>query len=406
MPKSDSLTAARTAEPEFPVELRSVARTLRSALSTLLTSSGLDPQDPQSLVRGWGVNRQLAWKISKVIQIDDPYGALHHLPGTEGLAILLRKATEAGVPARIVEATREAATAFDRLVETHCGDRSIFDIMGSAMSSSDLARQHQEALRKQFFLGASAIWGAHTAVNQTAWFVAPSDPAGADRSFDMVSIKSWIGFRRLCENLSWVVSRHMSRRDDGTYWQMSEPEPLDPRSDSTRPLMLDFCSDPPPPLSVREDQGRVTVSIAPGPVGNVGQVTCSFGRLHRRVAAPTQDPLMKLGCTLGIPSEMAIFDVYIHESMRYALPPEVVLTSLLEARGPGLEPGLLPLLEPLVELGAPTPAPLTLEVPRYAEMLDLVFDRTGWRPDEFLGYRLKMAYPPMPAQLLMQCAMP
>lgn len=393
----------------FAADLQNVARALRTSLSSLLTSAGLDPQDPQSLTRHWGVNRQLSWKISKVIQIHDPFTALQHLPGTEGLAILLRKGEEAGASAKVIDATRQAAQAFDRLIETHCGDRSIFDIMGSEVSNAEPARQQQEALRRQFFLGASSIWGAQTKVNLVAWFVAPSDLAnGGGRTVDMVSVKAWIGFRRLRENLSWVMSRHMSRHDDGAYMPIAEPEPLDPRSHWTVPLMRDFCSDPLPEISVREDGGRLTASLAPGPIGNAGQISCLFGKIHRGLphARTAQDQQSKFMCDLNVPSELTIFDLYVHESMQYAMTPDVILTSLIEPREPDAERSRLPLHEPLIELGAPSPAPLTLEVPRYAEMIDLVFDRTDWPRDQFTGFRLKLAYAPIPAVLTMRYALP
>jgi hypothetical protein len=398
-----------TASPHFPTDLKRIARNLRAALSSLLVAAGLDPMDPQSLAREWGVNRQLSWKIVKVIQIYDAYVALQHLPGNEGLGILLKKAEQAGVAAPLLDALREAAQAFDQLIETHCGDRAVFDIMGSEFSQTEPARQQQANLRKQFFLGASSIWGAQTKVNLVSWFVCPSAGEGADaRHVDLVSIKAWIGFRRLRENLSWVMSRQMSRHDTGAWMPIPAAEALDPRSDSKVPLMRDFCSDPVPEISVREDDGRTIVSLAPGPVGTAGQVSCLFGKIHRRMPhfRSETDQFSKFMCDLNVPSELTIFDLFVHQSMAYAIPPSVTLSSLMEPRDPGLDRSLLPLHEALSELGAPSPAPLTLEVPRYQEMIDLVMARTGWAPEEFAGFRLRMNYPPLPAVLTMRYELP
>lgn len=402
-------TAAPAAPPSFAADLTGVARALRTSLSALLTSAGLDPQDPQSLARRWGVNRQLSWKIAKVVQIHDPFTALQHLPGAEGIAIVLKLAEQAGAAARLIEAVRRAAAAFDRLVEQHCGERSIFDIMGSALSPSEPARQQQEALRKQFFLGASAIWGAQTKVNLVSWFVAPSDRAAGDGGpVDMVSIKAWLGFRRLRENLAWVMTRHGHRHDDGAFMSMAAPEALDLRSDGAVPLLRDFCSEPLPEIGVSEQDGRLTVSLAPGAVGNAGLVSCLFGKVHRRLphARSAQDRDSRFTCDLAVPAETVIFDLFIHESMAYAMPPAVTLGSLIEPRHPDAERNRLPLAEPLIELGALSPSPLTLDVPRYGEMIDLVMSRMAWAPEEFLGFRLKMAYPPMPAVLTMKYPLP
>jgi hypothetical protein len=389
----------------FSADLTQVARSLRTALSTMLMSLGLDPQDPQALVRKWGLNRQLSWKIAKIIQLHDPFVALQHLPGSEGLGILLKTGEQAGASAQAIDAVRQAVQAFDRLIETHCGDRSTFEIMGAGLSSAEPARQQQEALRKQFFLGASAIWGAQLKVNLVAWFVAPGADAG---TADMVSVKAWLGFRRLRDNLSWVMSRHMSKHDDGAFMAIPEPEALDARSHWSVPLMRDFCSEPLPEISVKEDGGRLTASLAPGPIGNAGQISCLFGKLHRGLphARTPQDRYSKFICDLNIPSEVAILDLYVHRSMAYAIPPTVSLASLIEPREPDADRSRLPLHEPVIELGAPSPAPLTLEMPRYGEMVERVYARTGWAPEEFVGFRVKMAYPPLPTVLMMRYELP
>lgn len=407
MSASNSSPAVPPVAMSFAADLNNVARALRASLSSLMTSVGLDPEDPQALAKQWGVNRQLSWKVAKIVQIRDPFVALQHLPGNEGMEILLKKGEAAGAPARAIDAARQAAAEFDRMVERHCGERAIFDIMGSELSSAEAARQQQEALRKQFFLGASSIWGAQVKVNLVSWFVAPS-PGSGGRTMDAVSIKGWLGFRRLRENLSWVVSRHMSRHDDGTPNPIGRPEPLDAGSDWRVPLVRAFCSDPVPEISVKEEGGRATVSLAPGPVGNVGLTSCVLGKINRGLPhAPTpQDRNTRLICDLSVPSEVTVFDLFVHESMTYAMPPGVVLASLIEPREPDMERNRMPLHEELQELGSAATAPLTLEVPRYGEMLEMAFGRAGWRAGEFVGYRVKMAYPPLPAVLMMTYPLP
>lgn len=399
-PSSDPIAGA-TARPSFRAELAQVTRQMRSTLSALLVEGGLDPLDPQALVKRWGLNRQLSWKISKLIQTADAYAMLQLLPGPQGMDILLGKAADMGIAAATRDAARASLQALDTLIDTHCGDRAVFDIMASACSSGESAQQQQEALRRQFFQGASAIWGAQTRVNLVTWFVAPS-AAGAP-TVDMVSLKGWIGFRRLREQLSWVISRHMSRHDDGRYMAMPAPEALDPDSDWTLPLMREFSSSPPPDINLTEEDGRLTVALAPGPTGLAGQLSCVFGKLHRGLphARTETDRLSRFICDLSVPSELVIFDLFIHESLDYAMPPQVALSSLIEPREPGLDRSRLPLHETLTELGPASTPPLTLEVPRYADMLARVFERTGWSAEEFHGFRLKMAYPPMPAVLSM-----
>lgn len=111
-------------------------------------------------------------------------------------------------------------------------------------------------------------------------------------------------------------------------------------------------------------------------------------------------------CDLNVPSEVTIFDLFVHESMALAIPPVVTFSSLMEPRDPGLHRSRLPLHEPLIELGAPSPAPLPLEVPRYEEMIAPAMSRMGWAPEEFAGFRLRTNDPPLPAVLTMRYGLP
>ena len=65
-----------TSTVSFPKHARAVVRTVRGAFTELLISVGADPSDPQAMSRKFGLNKNLAWKISKIIQADDPSVAL------------------------------------------------------------------------------------------------------------------------------------------------------------------------------------------------------------------------------------------------------------------------------------------------------------------------------------------
>jgi hypothetical protein len=404
------------AEADFQTDLKEVARALRASLAAMVASVGLDPKDPQSLTRQWGVNKKLSWKISKIVQTEDPFLSLQHLPGSEGVEILLKKGKAAGVAPKYVQATMEAVHQFDRLVEVHCGDRATFEIMGSDLSAGEVGgpgRQQQELNRKQFFQGASSIWGAQARVNLKIRVVSPSDGAGpAAGKVDQATVGGLIDFRRLRENLPWVLFSRGGTNDDGTPALLHEAEPLDPNATVEGvPLMLDFCSKPVPPLNVIRKHNFVATELAPGPVGNAGVVSSVFGGIERSLDHCWTERDQSFGHMISsnVPAEVLIFDFYVHESITYALRPTVVFPSLLGpvARG-GLEHDryLLPLNEPLIELGSASIAPVTSEVPNYADILDTVFTRTGWNRRAFRGFRIKMAYPAVPAMLVMKYPLP
>jgi hypothetical protein len=401
---------------DFQTDLKEVSRALRASLAAMVASVGLDPKDPQSLTRQWGVNKKLSWKISKIVQTEDPFLSLQHLPGSEGVEILLKKGKAAGVAPKYVKATIDAVHQFDRLVEVHCGDRATFEIMGSDLSAGEVGgagRQQQELNRKQFFQGASSIWGAQARVNLKVRLIAPSEGAGPGvEKIDQVTLAGLIDFRRLRENLPWVLFSRGGTNNDGTPIKLPEVEPLDPRAaGDAAPLMLDFCSSPLPPLNNIRNENFVASELAPGKVGNAGVLTCVYGGIERATKHSWTEQDQSFGHMIlsNVPAEVLIFDLYVHESISYALPPTPILSSLLGpvARG-GIEHDRypLPLNDPLIELGSASIAPVTSEVPEYAEMLDTIFSRTGWNRRAFRGFRVRMAYPAVPAMLVMKYSLP
>jgi hypothetical protein len=391
---------------DFSRDIRQVATQLRTSLSSLITSVGLDPQDPQALTRRWGVNKTLSWKITKVIQTDDAFLALQQVPGREGMDILLKKGEAAGVQPYFVQATKAAVDRFEQLIETHCGDRTTFEMMGSDVTPVG-RQQREEQHRKQLFQGASYVWGVQTRMYFNLRVLAPSATPG---TLDIVSVAGLLDFRRLRENVRWTMFRSSIFNDKGSPGPFPSHEPIDPNAKSV-PLMLDFCSNPASTLSVVYDGDIGTAVLAPGQVGNAGVMSYLSGTISRRLPGvrSEQDQVGMLPAVCNTPAEMLLYDIYVHESLTDALPPKPLLIRMPGSVPPKLsefDQFLLPLFEPLLDMGPATTAPFTPEVPRYGEIINTVFNRTGWSPARFHGFRMKMAYPPVMAALVMQYPLP
>jgi hypothetical protein len=373
----------------------------------LLSALNADPGDHQSISRVLGLNKNLAWKISKIVQADDPSVALEQMPGAPGIRILLRSAERAGASADLLETTREAIRGYERLIQVHSGDRATQEMMGTELSPAG-RQQRDEHHRKQLFQGASYVWGAQARVNLKIGIVGP----GAEPGFlDFASINGLIDFRRIREDVSWVMASRESLNDDGSEMATSASEPVDRSCAGGPPLMPEFCSTPLPELR-RITAGRCTlIELVEGPVGNTGALTCIFGAIQRGVPY-YRTPSNELGehsAQCDIPAELLILDVFFHRRFTFALP-EPFLYSELGAHVPypgrGRERHRLPLHEPLRDLGE-SPLPLTTpEVPRYNQMVRAAFDRTGWDPGEFRGYRMKIAYPACPTALVLRYPLP
>jgi hypothetical protein len=391
----------------FPVHARSVVRALRGSFSDLLLAMGADPLDPASLCREGGLTRTLAWKISKMIQADDPAVVLGHMPGASGVNILLRAAERAGTGPDRLQAARNAVADFERLIDVHCGDRATLEIMGGELSDAG-RRQRDEVHRKMLFQGASYVWGAQARVSLKLGIVGPGREPGL---LDFASVNAMFDFRRLRPDVTWALASRRSRNDDGTPMETSASEALDPASAApgSAPLMPAFCSQPLPQLRRIESRISTRFELVEGPVGNTGALTCVFGAVQRNIPY-YRSPANEWGehnASCDIPSETMLFDLFLHESFRFAHEPEALLFSDVDGRSDSCDRRrALPLNETLQDLGVGPSPPAMPDVPEYRKMASYAFDRMGWSPADFRGFRMRIAYPAYPTAVILRYRLP
>ena len=394
----------------FPAHARAVVRSLRGAFSELLNSLGADPQDPQSLSRSFGLNKNLAWKISKVIQTDDPALALQQIPGAAGIKIFVRCMERAGASAALLQTAREAIHEYERLIRVHSGDRATLEMMGNELSPAG-RQQRDEFHRKMLFQGASYVWGAQARVILKVGIVGPGHGPGL---LDFASLSALIDFRRFRPNVAWLMAARRSSNDDGTGMSPPASEAIDPRYSSAdqAPLMADFCSQPLPELRRFSDPIGTSFELVEGPVGNTGALTCVVGTIQRYIPyyrTPAND-WGEHSAMCDTPAELLILDLFFHERFTFAIPPEPVLYSELGAAAPypgrGRERNRLPLSESLQDLGTGPLLLATPEVRRYSQMVQMMFDRMNWAPTDFHGFRMKIAYPVCPTALVLRYRLP
>ena len=394
----------------FQDHVRVVVRSVRGAFSELLTSVGANPRDPQSISRQFGLNKNLAWKISKIIQTNDPALTIQQMPGVSGIKIFLRGMERAGASPALLETTRDAMLDFENLIKVHSGDRATLEMMGSELSPAGRP-QRDEYYRKYFFRGASFIWGVQTRVSLKVGLVGPGDSPGM---LDFASLSAFIDFRRLRPDVTWTMAARRSRNDDGTEMPTFASEALDPRysGKDQAPLVEEFCSQPLPELRRVRTAGSTNFELVEGPVGNTGARNCVIGTIQRQLPY-YRTPENVFGEHTAIsetPAELLIFDLFFHRDFTFAIPPAASLYSELGATAPyparGRDRNRLPLNEPLHDLGTGSLLLATPEVRRYRQMVQMMFDRMGWAPEQFHGFRMKLPYPPCPAALVLNYRLP
>jgi hypothetical protein len=398
--------------PALRDHAKAIVLDVRAALAALLASMDVDPTLPQDMARRFGLNKMLTWKISKIIAEYDPFAAIAHFPGRSGLNIFCAAFDKSGASPKLIRSVRDAFEEYDRMVEIHAGDKATLEIMLGDLTTSQ-NQQRDEALRKLSFRGNSAIWGIQARVQLTTNFIAPGQESDM---MDLAWLSGLVDFRRLRQDAAWSVASTRKFQDDGSPLPVGTIEPIDSdyEHSDTVPLMKRFCSEPMPEIhtSLNAD-GMLKFGLVNGPVGNTAATTCIIGLFGRDFVRRTRSDNETIGghiARLGTPVELLIHDIFIHESLDFALPPKIGLYSQLPEgptfTGTDMNSGRLPILEKVIELGTGAAAATTPEMPDYAEMVKMVYDRLEWNPSQFYGFRFKLRFPPIPSLAILYYDLP
>lgn len=376
---------------------------LRGALIDLYASVGADPASPQQASRRFTINKNLTWKVSRIVSAEDALAAIQHIPGPAGIDILLNSFQQSGATETAVHAVRSALRAFDEVVVRHAGDRAELDLILDSMGLSGelgLATSREAAFR-----GNSGIWGVQARARTTLGVVAPSktDPD----IVDVALVGGFVGIRRLRPNVRWRLFRFQAYTADGSPLPRPGVEPIDPAEQPDSHLFREFCSSNTPPMeSLRNAEFR-DYFLPSGPVGNTGAFDCFFGEIYRghpRYTSPS-DAHGEFSSSVSLPTETLIFDLLVHRDVQVPAPQVVVYAR--PDGGPDTPSTrdaqiILPIQERCVELAGRPPATALAIAPRYAELTHAVTARLGFGLSDFRGYRLTLKHPPLNSTVVLR----
>lgn len=166
---------------------------------------------------------------------------------------------------------------------------------------------------------------------------------------------------------------------------------------SSNALIPEFCSKPLPKL-VMERRQRSLLEIIEPPEGLSGKFDVALGSRVTSLPNPinTEQPHVSLGTRGRLPARKLVYTAYLHESLAAVCRPSQAshfwtpqsAANPLEVWYNRLPPhGALELLGSGLEQAA------TPTWGRMAELTSFVFQRLGWPPNEFVGYRFTVTYP-------------
>lgn len=394
-------------EPTFSEYCRTSVDNLRAALLDLYRLVGADPSRPQDVSRQYKLNRNLTWKVSRLIAASDPLQAVPVIPGPGGLEILLKAMGSAGAPAEALDRARKAAEGFERMTEIHVGDRSTLELMIDSMDT----KSPMEAGRKLAYRGNTAIWGIGAEVRVTTQFLAPNRENPT--MLDVGMIGGLTHIRRMRPIQGWPVFQVRRYNDDGSEQLAGHREafetPGEHASQAGAPWLLhEFCTGEVPQFHLRKLDDATVYEIGDGPVGRTGEFSCFFGfvevaRLPRYRDAP--NTVGELISSISAPVKAMQFDLFIHEDLAEATRPSVEMIGIIGGTINSAGATRLPLAESFRDLGTGTMVDTPL-VDRYGDLIAMAFDGRNWKRDEFRCLRLVIKHPPMSSRIVARYTLP
>lgn len=391
-------------QPVFVDECRSAFQALRGALIESFESLGLDPSRPRDSARHLELDKNLAWKVSKIAGQPDVFQAVSHVPGRAGIGILCKALEHAG--ARSVEQVRQTAAAFDRMVERHAGDRATLELVAGNFIPVEGRRESLESARKLAFRGNSAVWSVQARLQLGVTLMAPN---GDDPTMvDLAQVFGLVDLRRLRPDVRWLLGRRQVWDDAATVVRGVGGEPLDPDVPATGfPLLREFSSAEFPDIHVADMGDELQYRLPEGPVGRTSELTCLWGSKFAALGSQYGDAnnrYSQLGVNLMTPVEHLQFDALVHEDLSWAMHPTIAVYGRMDGRmvkvgERGAHP--FPIESTVVELGHGLTAVATSHMRRYTELVEWVFARVGWDPTRFRVFRFELPYPPIPSHAIL-----
>ncbi|MCR9076053.1 MAG: hypothetical protein NXI07_08435, partial [bacterium] len=235
----------KSGEPNFSNEAVVCVRRAQAAVSELLTGAGLGGARPTEVGRYLGVDKTLAWKMSRFSESKDLVKAVKHIPGTGGIEIVLKAAAAKGVTEDRINAVRDADRAFRDFVRQRAGDRRSFEAMLAAGGRDERIELEE---RKSFYQSASAIWGVRAKMQMLTLCLKPSSKH-EDR-VDVLQISGFIDFERLRADVPWIIRRLWTSDTEATTDNDFERSPVCPEAatDGSLPVIPEFCTHPLPEI--------------------------------------------------------------------------------------------------------------------------------------------------------------
>lgn len=380
----------------------------RESLNELFRSVDSNPLSGRKSARQLGLDRNLAWRVSKFVGASDLLAAVPDVPTLKQIDRICEACTKLGATEEQCERVRTSLQQYEEFVRESADNREYFEAFVSSLVVDDVNGKQENVRRNSFFSNVSQ-WGVQTRVDFKTVVYSPN-PNNQDM-LDIMRLGGRVDFRR-SRQITWPLHRAHWYADDGSVKKV-KLHPVCPGAGqqlSGLSLIEDFCSQPIPELIQVETSFGSRIDLPGTGFGNAGALTTVFGDINRGEMSNTENsrwrgPNMDFHASMNdlyTPTELVVHDVFLHRDLKDDLGhPEIMLLDRLSASR-GYNPNVdehnrLPLSTNAVRISPKAGGASIHEYPQYVEVLKFAFDAVSWHVDDYYGYRFAMKFPTIPS---------
>jgi hypothetical protein len=367
------------------------------------------------LVERLGLDKTLAWHIAEVAWPQNTLLISEHIPGQEGLDLVLSAAGKRGATVVTIDRVNLAIERLRELTSDHAGDRATLGAMLASLEGVADARS-LDTVRRAAYRANVSIFGIRC---QAYYHLDVISPNAADPNrLDFAEVRAFIKVARFNKSAAWMLGRARVHQEDKAYVE-SGTGPLDPDTFARvgAPLIAQFCTQPLPEFRAGAvSQQMVNHYVSAGPLGLSGAVDMVSGEMVRgagTVFGAHANDTGDVFARLYTPAEWFVQDWLIHNDLlngpwRGVSPDWRLInelgTSYLYPTG-ATEKAILP-TPPIASPCNAARLGARADIPQAASIIAYACQKLGHTPDHFTAFRGVLSHPPLPATSVFRVVLP
>ncbi|MDF1809593.1 MAG: hypothetical protein P1U42_07855 [Phycisphaerales bacterium] len=377
-----------------------VAARLHSDLSNLVEQLPSTAQNGSGMSKHLNIVRNTCQRVMHAIRDQSPNAqTLVKLPGVKGLEQMLDAMRSTDIKVDTIELAQSAVVQFDQLINSLAGSHTK---LASRINAAGTVGTHSylgsAEAREQLFQSAINVTGRSAATNISlyAFRQSPENPDVLQRALASGLLQTTV----VPGGMPVVI-----RAGDTLQWDDPENRTLDylddskPHGNTPDALLKEFTTHPLPTVSSQGTSDNLIQVIDPanfdGPQ-TLDVITAA------RSNHPFRDPktgnltLDEVWSLVNCPSARMLFDIYLHRDLERMVRPQIDAQLWYpNLSSPGGQRWITRYPSPprLELLGDGISRAKTPSHPRHFELTGTLFDRVGWDPYEFVGFRCEVIYP-------------